>query len=170
MNEIWKDVSGYDVVYQISNLGRLKRVFKNGAEHFLVGVRDKDGYVKVILSKSQNKKHFRLHRLVAEAFIPNPTDKPVVNHKDKNTQNNKVTNLEWVTVSENVIHGYLTGRNVHKRAVAQYTRDMELISLWDSMREASKQLGISEHNICSCCNGKLKTSGGYIWRYREVSI
>lgn len=166
--EVWKDVPGYEGLYQVSSLGRLKRVFKNGKDRLLSGKQDKDGYIQVIVSRNQSKKYCRLHRLVAEAFIQNPEGKPVVNHKDKNVQNNAADNLEWATVSENTRHGYYTGRNVHKRAVVQYTKSMEYVTCWDSIEEAAQTLEITRNNICSCCNGRLKTSGGYIWRYKEA--
>lgn len=175
--EIWKDVKGYEGLYRVSNLGRLKRTFKNGREHFLSGKTDKDGYISVILSRNCRKKHCRLHRLVAEAFIPNPEAKALVNHKDKNVRNNVVnpedlygasTNLEWATPSENVAHGFATGRNVHKTSVEQYTKDMVHIATWDAIQDAARELGLKHSNISACCAGRLKTSGGYIWRYKEA--
>ena len=166
--EVWKDVVGYEGLYQVSNYGRLKRVFKNKKEHLLTGKKDKDGYIQVILSRNQKKKHCRLHRLVAETFIPNPNDKPVVNHKDKNVLNNTVDNLEWATVSENTKHGYETGRSVHGRSVIQYTKNMEYVACWKSIEKAARVLGVDQANICACCNGRQKTSGGYIWRYKEA--
>jgi glycerol-3-phosphate cytidylyltransferase-like family protein len=179
MKEVWKDIPKYEGLYQVSNLGRIKRLFKNGKENILTGTRDKDGYTKIILSKNQHKKHVRAHRLVAEAFLSNPENKPEVNHKDRNKQNNVVnvddlqgatTNLEWATCSENSNHCVRTGRRFHKRAVAQYTKDMKLLSKWNSIKEAGQTLKISSNNICSCCNGKLPTAGGYIWRYEGVNI
>lgn len=177
VKEVWKDIEGYEGLYQVSNLGRIRRFFKNGKENILIGSKDKDGYIEVILSRNQKKKQCRLHRLVASAFIPNPENKPQVNHKDRNKQNNVVdledlrgknTNLEWVTGSENTKHCILTGRKIHKKAVLQYTRNMEYITCWESIKEASETLGISNNNICSCCGGRLKTAGGYIWRYKEA--
>lgn len=170
MIEIWRDVNGYEGLYQVSNLGRLRRMFKNGKVNFLSGKKDKDGYVEVILSKNQTKKFARLHRLVADAFAPNPENKPQVNHKDRNKENNAASNLEWVTGSENTIHAYATGRGVHKRHVVQYTKDMRVVALWDSIREAGRSLGIAPNNISSCCRNNLPSAGGYVWRYKGVSI
>ena len=170
MVEIWKAVPGYVGMYQVSNLGAVKRLFKNGKEHMLSGRKDKDGYIEVILSKNQTKKFCRVHRLVAEAFIPNADDKPMVNHKDKNVQNNAASNLEWVTASENTVHGYLTGRNTHNTAVEQYTKDMKYIATWDKVRDAASALKVSYSNISACCAGRLKSSGGYVWRYKGVSV
>lgn len=170
MTEIWKNVSGYEGTYQVSNLGRVKRLFKNGKENILSGKKDKDGYIEVILSSNQKKKYYRLHRLVAEAFVPNLESKPQINHKDRNKQNNSVDNLEWVSGSENVAHTFVTGRKIFRRPVVQYTRNMDIVSFWNSIREAGKTLKIAENNINSCCNGKLPTAGGFIWRYKEVDV
>lgn len=167
MEEIWKNVVGYEGVYQVSNLGNLKRLFKN-KERMLSGREDKDGYIEVILSRKQSKKFCRLHRLVAEAFIPNIDNKPQVNHKDRNKKNNKVENLEWVTCSENTIHTFETGRQVRVKSIEQYSKDMKYIKEWESIKQASITLGISNNNISSCCSGKLGTAGGYIWKYKEV--
>lgn len=168
--EVWKDVKGYEGLYQVSSHGRLKRVFRNKKEHFLTGKRDKDGYTQVILSRNQKKKHFRLHRLVAEAFKPNPDSKPEVNHKDRNKQNNNASNLEWVTGSENVQHSFQTGRNVRKKPILQLTKNMELVASWDSIADASRETGIKHSNISACCNKRkwYNTAGGYIWRYKEA--
>ena len=165
--EQWKDVSGFEGLYQVSNTGKIKRLFKNGKERLLIGKKDRDGYVTVILSRNQNKKHCMLHRLIAEAFVPNTESKPQINHKDRNKQNNNVDNLEWVTVAENIKHCFLTGKRVHKRAVLQYTPSMKLVACWESIRSASQKLNIAASNISSCCASRLQTSGGYIWRYKE---
>ncbi len=168
MTEIWKDITGYEGRYQVSNFGRVKRLLKNGNEKFLSGKKDKDGYIEIILSANQRKKYFRLHRLVADAFIPNPENKPQINHKDRNKKNNSVANLEWVTCSENVVHSFETGRKIYKRPIVQYTKNMEVVSYWNSIREAGRSLNIAVNNISSCCGGKLPSAGGYIWRYQEV--
>lgn len=164
--EIWKDIPDYEGIYQVSNMGRLKRLLKNGRENFLCGKKDKDGYVTVILSKNQKKKYCRLHRVVASAFAPNPDNKKEVNHIDKNKQNNEVSNLEWVTTAENIRHSFLTGRKTRKTPVLQFTPEMELVARYPSIKEASEQQNVKQNNISACCRGRLKTVGGYIWRYK----
>ena len=168
--EVWKDVQGYEGLYKVSNLGKVKRLFKSGKENVLSGRADKDGYIEVILSKNQKKKTCRLHRLVALAFIPNPNGKKEVNHKDKNKQNNSVDNLEWVTTAENIRHSFAMGRNMYKRAIVQYTKAMEIVAHWESIREASRNLKIATSGIVGCCGGHLQTSGGFIWRYEGGDI
>ena len=168
--EIWKDIRGYEGIYQVSNYGRVKRFFQKGKERMLKGKKDKDGYVEIVLSKDSEKRYFRLHRLVAEAFILNVENKPEVNHKDKNKLNNTSANLEWVTTAENIRHSFLLGRNVHVKAVLQYTKNMELVAEFASQKEASEKACVKQSNISSCCNGRLKTVGGYIWRYKVGEV
>jgi hypothetical protein len=169
MSEEWKDIAGYEGLYQVSNLGKIKRLFKNGKEHALIGKKDKDGYIVVSLSKNQKKKYCRLHRVVADAFLSNPDGKPQINHKDRNKQNNTVANLEWVTASENTVHCFATGRDVFKRPVLQYDKNMVLVACWNSIKEASRKTGVDISNLCACCRGRLKSSGGYVWRYKGVN-
>lgn len=164
--EQWKDISGYEGTYLVSNRGRVKRLFKNGKERILKGSPDKDGYIKVILSINQKKKHCTIHRLVAETFIPNIDGKPQINHKDRCKSNNVASNLEWVTALENTKHCMDTGRRSPNKPVVQYTKDMRAVAVWDSIAQAAKSLNVSPSNICSCCTGGLATSSGFIWRHK----
>lgn len=115
MEEIWKDIEGYEGIYQVSNLGRIKSfIGYNGHEYvdrvkILKQSNTTTGYKKVELTKNKLKKSHKVHRLVAFAFIPNPNHKPNINHKDGNPVNNKVENLEWCTQKENVQHAVDTG-------------------------------------------------------------
>lgn len=118
MEEIWRDIKGYEGYYQVSNLGRVRSldryiVNKKGerkhfTERYLTQVSRRD-YLGVTLSKNDKSKMFSTHILVAKAFIANPENKPEVNHIDGNKQNNKVDNLEWCTRSENELHAYKNG-------------------------------------------------------------
>ena len=102
MNEIWKDIEGYEGLYQVSSFGRVKRVTTG---RILKGSKDKDGYLVVGLYKNNTKSTKKIHRLVAQAFIPNHEHKPEINHIDEDKTNNKVSNLEWITRKENLNHG-----------------------------------------------------------------
>jgi hypothetical protein len=116
MTEIWKDISGYEGLYQVSNLGRIKSLNRiNLAERKLKGRIRKvfdigDGYIQVVLRKNNKPKHLMVHRLVGIAFIKNPQNKPQINHIDSNKSNNIALNLEWCTASENQIHAIINGK------------------------------------------------------------
>lgn len=167
MIETWKDAPGYEGLYKVSNLGNVYSLIRN---KIMQGKIDKDGYREVILTKNKIKKTIKVHRLVALSFISNPNKKPQVNHIDRNKTNNNVNNLEWVTASENIKHTFKTGRKVYKRCVEQLDRDNKFIKKWNSIEEASKKLKICNHNISYCCSGKLKSAGGYIWKYAEKEV
>lgn len=113
--EIWRNITGYEGLYQISTLGRVKS-FHNDGERILK-LQISSGYYRVNLNKNGSNKNFRVHILVAKAFIPNPENKPVVNHKDLNTMNCRVDNLEWSTYSENTKHAWDNGATTSQRGV-----------------------------------------------------
>jgi hypothetical protein len=124
--EVWKDVIDYGGVYigiyQISNFCRLKRIMhrKNPTNKLIKSCFSEDGYICVTLIKNGKTKFTGLHRLVASAFIPNPENKPQVNHKDGNKHNNSIDNLEWSTISENIQHAFDTGLNEVKKGEKHY--------------------------------------------------
>lgn len=194
MEEIWKDIIGYEGLYQVSNLGRIKALIKFNKtsklyssigyyrkEKILKLESCKNGYLRVALYKNKIKKRFLVHRLVAQAFIINSYNKPQVNHKDGNKTNNNINNLEWTTSKENNIHAHKTGLNkgsygmVGKKGklnkkikiIEQYNLDNELIKKWYGFNEIQRELNIPIANIWACCNGKRKKAKGYIWRYKE---
>ena len=136
---------------------------------------DKDGYPTIFLWRYKRKVRCRVNRLVAQAFIPNSQNKPEVNHIDGNKQNNRVSNLEWCTRTENERHAYKTGLKQPKYAdnhwsskkVIQYDKNMNKIAEYGSIREAERKTGYDNGFISACCKGKYKTAYGYIWRYKE---
>ena len=184
MEEIWKDIKGYEGVYQVSNLGNVKSV-ERFVKHSCGGnkvVKEKilktgkrAGYYSVLLSKEGVHKNFCVHRLVAEAFLDNPNNLPCVNHKDENKTNNYVDNLEWCTSEYNQSYG-TKGKRVSikmtngklSKPILQYDLDGNFIKEWISGMEIQRQLGFSRGNISNCCLGRYKQSNGYKWKYKEV--
>lgn len=177
MTEIWKDIKGFEGLYQISNFGRvksLKRIVQRGSNYKPVCERilkegDNDGYAFVVLSKNGKCKTKGIHRLVAEAFIPNPYDLPLINHKDENSKNNHVDNLEWCNYSYNNSYNNvrIKAATNKRKIVLQYTKDGIFIREWSHAREAAEVLHISKRAIYECCKGRSKTSGGFIWKRKE---
>ena len=173
-NEIWKDTKGYEGLYQVSNMGRVKSLErtvtrKNGRkqiirERILKPTTATNGYLRVKLCNGSGKgKGFFVHRLVCEAFHENPKNKPCVNHIDENKVNNTASNLEWCTYSENNKHGTRTARTC--KSVGQYTPNGELVKIWQSTHEVERQLGFANGKISEAARGKLKTAYGYVWKY-----
>lgn len=171
MMEIWKDIERYEGLYQISNWGRVKSL-KYGKERILKPLKNDKGYLSVRLCKNSQRKMYKIHRLVAEAFIPNPYNLPMVNHKNEIKTDNRVENLEWCTNDYNIHYGTAIQRKTEKqingkrsKPVYQYTIDGEFIAEYPSTAEVKRQLGYSRSHISECCLGKLKTSYGYKWKY-----
>ena len=164
MMEIWRDIEGYKGLYQVSNKGRVKSLYK-GSERILRPGIESSGYYNIILCNDSVRKTFRLHRLVAEAFIPNPYNKPQVNHKDENKKNNCVENLEWCDRVYNINYG--TRNERISRKILQYSRSGEFIREWPSALEVERILGIANSHIIACCKDKRKSAGGFIWKYKE---
>lgn len=170
MLEIWRDIKGYEGFYQVSNLGRVR----NSMTDKILKPVPNHRYLRVTLCKNGVHKLFRIHRLVAQAFIPNPDNLPTVNHKDQDKTNNCVDNLEWSDMEYQINYGDRNNRVSQKqindpnksKPVVQYTLDMVFVAEYPSAREASRQTGVDYGNIKHCCNGKFKTAGGYIWKYK----
>jgi len=176
--ESWKNIKGYEGLYKVSNMGRVKSLErtvtrKNGIkqtirERILKPSTDKDGYLLVSLCNGSGKvKTFKVHRLVCEAFYENPKKKPCVNHIDENKTNNVASNLEWCTYEENNNHGTRNARSAEaqRKSVGQYTRDGKLIKVWQSTHEVERQLGFNQGFISLAARGKYKTAYGYVWKY-----
>lgn len=200
VEEIWKDIKGYKGLYQISNLGRIKslgRTIKRDKkgemriEEKIIQVHTlKNGYNKVDLFKEGKKKCCYIHRLVAEAFIPNTDRKKDVNHINGIKLDNRVENLEWATRSENMKHAFRTGLSATTEAqriaarkngsknitqtypkimkkVKQYDLEGNFIKEWKSITDAEEHLNINLKHMAEHCRGKRKSLGGYIWRYSD---
>jgi len=193
--EIWKDVVGYEGLYQVSNLGRVRSLGfdKWHKGKIIKGCFDgKKKYLFVSLYKGGKSKGFNIHRLVATAFIPNPKNLPQVNHKDEDKTNNCVDNLEWCDASYNMNYGTAMKRMIATRnesnkkeeivakckatkiannsysaekPVNQFTWQGDFVKRYSSKTEASRQTGIT--GIGRCCKNKTKRAGNFIWVYDE---
>jgi len=168
MLEIWRDIKNYEGIYEVSKLGRIKSISRNGTikENRILKPNKVMGYSQIVLYKNNKREYKKIHRLVAETFIPNLENKREVNHKDGNKTNNCVDNLEWVTTSENQLHSYYELKN-NIKSVIQLSLNNEIIKEWESIAKVEQELKISNADICKCCKGKRKTAGGYKWRYKE---
>lgn len=167
MKEIWKDVEGYEGLYQVSNFGNL---YSSYVKRKLQLSLDKYGYKQVILVKNGVRKRHLLHRMVAQEFIPNHENKPQVNHIDENKTNNTVSNLEWVTSKENINHGTRTERQIYTQRIIQKSKLVICSNgvIYRSTREASRLLGLDNGSLNKVLKGKRKTVGGYTFKYKEV--
>lgn len=171
MEEKWKDIEGYEGLYQISSMGNIRSFYPH---NFRKGDRlrtfENGGYRRAALYKDGKLCKILVHRLVAKAFIPNPDNKPYINHKDGNRSNNNIENLEWVTSRENVLDGVrrgtITTENALKKLmkpVKQFTLDGQYIRSYGSMAEAKRITGAT--NISLVCHGHRHESGGFKWEY-----
>lgn len=161
MNEIWKDIKGYEGLYQVSNTGKVISILSRRERK--VSVKDNGyGYLPLVKYKIHTK--FQIHRLVAEHFIPNSENKPEVNHKDGNKLNNCADNLEWVTHKENIAHAHREGlmSNEYKRTpVIAVNMKSGLILNFDSQTIASEKMRIRQGDIANVISGNQKTTKGY---------
>ncbi len=176
MLEIWRDVKGYEGLYQVSNLGRVRN---SRTGKIIKPYKIKGGYLQLLLCKNGTVKHCLVHRLVAMTF-PDLVDwtedakgKPFnvlqVNHKDEfDKANNCVDNLEWCTAKYNINYGTFQFRKAISKSkpVLQYTLDGQFVAEYPSAMEAERQTGISHTKICMVCQGKRNKAGGYIWKYK----
>lgn len=186
MEESWLPAVGYEGLYEVSNKGNVRSLFRYKKQ--LIPSKGNNGYLSVELFKDKHRKRVLVHRLVAIAFIPNPENLPQVNHKDENRHNNSVENLEWCSAKYNMNYGeggktrhlkidyskpvYVENakRNgaIQSRPVLQFSKEGVLINRYTSGKEAHRQTGISHSHILECCAGKrYKTVGGFIWKFDE---
>ena len=180
MEEIWKDIPSYEGYYQVSNLGnfrglpRITKYKSNGIRNYpgknLLTETTKDNYQRIVLMKEGVKIRYQAHRLVALAFIPNPENKPFINHIDGNKSNNIVTNLEWCTASENMIHADNIGlrdMSTHQPSNSRKIKCIETGEVFASYSKAIKWLGKSLTSISTLVRG-TKVYGkafGYHWEF-----
>ena len=161
--------------FEVSNLGRILSLNYNntGKEKVLKPGKDKDGYFQVVLSKNGETKTCRVHRLVAQTFIPNPENLPEVNHIDEDKTNNRVDNLEWKSHRDNCNHGTRNQRAAKakingkkSKKVLQFTLSGEFIREWPSIHECERN-GFNRGAVAACCHGKQKTHKGFLWMFAD---
>ena len=190
--QIWKDIEGYEGLYQVSNTGKVRSMNynKTGKVKRLKPAIDSDGYLRLGLYKDGKQRYYSVHRLVAMTFIPNPNNLPCVNHKDENKTNNCVDNLEWISHLDNMNYGTRNERLSESRKgqnnpmygkkgkdnptskpilmIDKHTT--KPIACFDCVGDANEYLGKPRYNstINKCAKGYSKTSGGYIWKYVNI--
>lgn len=186
MKEVWKPIQGYEGLYEVSNIGRVKalpKVFRNKLgylnhfkEKFLSPVKDGKGYLMVwLFLEGKGRKMFKVHRLVASAFIPNPENKPQVDHINTKVYDNRVENLRWVTEKENsnneltlihnAAHAIKGANNKDAKRVNQYTMSGEFVKEWGCMTDIEREYGYNHSKVSMCCNGKRSHAYGYRWSF-----
>lgn len=182
--EIWKDIKGYEGSYQVSNLGRVKglrrEVFKRGIctlPESIMKQRLSFGYCRICLTQNGMRGYYFVHRLVADAFIPNPENKPEIDHINTVKNDNRIENLQWATKSENaqnpisVKRKYASrpigNKNPNSKIIKQYSIEGQLIKVYHGLREMARETGYSRFFVNQCCKGKYQKAYGYIWKYAE---
>ena len=168
MTEIWKDIPGYEGLYQASNCGNIRSLNwrkMNIVRNLYLKPHNK-GYLQVELAKNGEKKMITVHRLVALTFIPNPDNLPTINHKDENKRNNDEANLEWCTFSYNTAYSKNKNPHKHKQKIEQIDLlSGDVIKVWNDLVAIKYEMNYNTWSISECCNGKRKTAYGFKWRF-----
>ena len=184
--EVWKDIEKYEGLYQVSNIGRVRSLDRLKAtrnRHKIIQAKIKgqllkpsingDGYYQVTLSKNDEHLITRIHRLVAQTFIPNKDNKTQVNHINGNKLDNRVENLEWCTCKENILHAVAYNlmkpvkeeEHYYAKKVGKYDKNNNLLEVYGTIEKAGVNNKIRPNAIVNCLKGRSKTSGGYVWKY-----
>ena len=194
MKEIWKDIEGYEGLYQVSNFGKVRSLDRyNSRGCWIKGCilepTNCKGYLQIVLFLNGKKSYYYIHRIVAEAFLPNPDNKPEIDHINTDKTDNTVclnedgsvnyekTNLRWVSHTENMnnpltrkkqstrFKGKIGHNTPASKIIAQLDKNGKLLKVWLCAMDAVRQEGYTQEHISSCCKGTLKTHKGYKWQY-----
>ena len=179
--EIWKPVKGYEGLYEVSNLGRVKTLVKKGNrnEFVMTPTHSKYGYMSIHLYKNTERKRKLVHRLIAIAFIENPENKATINHENGVHDDNRIENLTWATQKENNQHAYdvlkrkgpSTGKfgkdNPGSKIIYQLSMDGKVLKKFYGLRDAGRQMNLNYKNISGAALGSTKSCGGYKWQYEK---
>lgn len=182
--EIWKDINGYDGYYQVSNVGRIKRLqrdtlvrhptkpyYRHLQELILSPNSDKDGYLTITLSANGMEKNVRIHRLVGVAFLENHNGYDQINHKDGNKRNNNVSNLEWCDCKYNQLHAWKTGLKKTLKIAQISSCGNNIINIFNSLNDIKKMYkGVDLSTIVKVCKGKRNTHYGFKWIYANDNM
>lgn len=176
LDEIWKEIKGFEGLYAVSNLGHVKSLpricmkmeGRQMKEYLYCGkvlqpFKDAKDYQVVRIYKNGQKYDRKVHRLVAEAFLPNPSGLPQINHKDENKRNNAAANLEWCDANYNMNYG--TRPSKTSRPLSQLSKNGSFVASFPSIKIASIRTGICRVNIGAAAHGKRKSAGGYRWQF-----
>ena len=189
--QVWKDIEGYEGLYQVSNTGKVRSMNykQTGKVKRLKPIITNTGYCTARFGKEGKWKGYLVHRLVAQAFIPNPNNLPCVNHKDENKTNNCIWNLEWCTHEYNNNYGSRTERfkvaikgennpmygkkgkdNPNSKPILMLDKNNNILACFDSVGDANEYFDKPRrtHNICACATGRQKTAYGYKWAYINI--
>ena len=174
--EVWKPIMGYEGLYEVSNLGRVKSFAKDKNGKIMSPCDNSKGYKYVTLGRGSKHKYY-IHRLVALHFIPNPENKPEIDHINGNPSDNRVENLRWATKLENM-NNPITNKRMsdkkkgcegnNKTSVIQFDLEGNLIKKWDKIKDAVEATDTNRTSIISCANGRYKTAGNSIWKYYDI--
>lgn len=173
MIEIWKDVEGYPN-YMVSSMGNVKSLNYRGntGKEKMLKYDNNKGYNRVLLYKDGKYKKYMVHRLVAQAFIPNPNNYPIINHKNENTIDNRVENLEWCTHQYNTNYGSRSKKFAISNSIPilQFTKEGNFVKKWDSATQVQKELGFDKSGINQNLKRKTKSAYGFVWMYQKIGV